>query len=90
MSEIRLHNPELKVDTVINGDIQIVGTDIDDLIEVGMLDSSTIPSTKLSRVISAIIGQLGITWDGNVGFWDPMDRGLGGGIFMSNSWESIE
>lgn len=90
MGEIRLHNPELEVEAVESNDVEIVGTDIDDLITIGMLDSETVPSSKLSRIISSILGQLGITWDGNVGFWDPMDRGLGGAIFISNSWESIE
>lgn len=90
MSDIRLHNPELKVESVGDTTVDVISTDIDELIEIGILDSSTIPSTKLSTIVSAIIGQLGLTWDGDVSFWDPMDRGLGGGIFVSNSWESVE
>jgi hypothetical protein len=90
MSDIRLHNPELKVEAIEDGAIQVLDSGIDSLIEMGILDCETVPSTKLSRIISAIIGQLGMTWDGEAGYWDPMSRGLGGGIFMSNNWERVE
>lgn len=90
MSEIRLHNPELKVEAVEDGTIQVLDSRIDSLIEMGILDCETVPSTKLSRIVLAIIGQLGMTWDGEAEYWDPMSRGLGGGIFMSNNWERVE
>ncbi len=89
MSEIRLHNPELQANPLEIGTIRIIDASLDDLIDIGFLDSPTLPSSNLLRVLDEIFDQLGMTWKGDPLFWDPMDRNLGGGVFISNIWQEV-
>ena len=89
MSEIRLHNPDLQANALETGDIRVVDASINDLIEIGLLDSPSLPSAGLLRILDEIFDQLGMTWKGDPQFWDPMDRELGGAIFISNIWQEV-
>lgn len=89
MSEIRLHNPDLQANPLETGTIRVIDASIDDLIDIGFLDSTTLPSSALLRVLDSIFDQLGMTWKGDPQFWDPMDRNLGGGVFIANIWQEV-
>lgn len=90
MSEIRLHNPDLAVVPSTSGSIEIYTPIISEFLDVGLLDSDNIPSEKLTRIMDGVIDQLGITWASDPRYWDPLDRGLGGSVFISNFWQSVE
>jgi hypothetical protein len=88
--EIRLYNPELSVSEIEDGIVRIIDATPSDLIEIGVMDSETVPSEKLTRIITAIFGQLGMTWSGEASYWDPMERSIGGTVFVSNPWMRVE
>ena len=89
MSEIRLHNSDLQANPLEIGNIRVIDATIDDFIDIGFLDSPTLPSSSLLRILDEIFDQLGMTWKGDAQFWDPMDRNLGGGVFIANIWEEV-
>lgn len=89
MGDIRLHNSTLKNESVGTGPIQIIDMSINELIETEMMESSSIPSIDLLRLLDSISDQLGVTWRGDPLFWDPLDRGIGGAIFITNFWQEI-
>lgn len=89
MNFIRLENGQLKVDQVGTGDIKIIDATLEDLIAEGFMDSETMPSNKIIQVMDGISDQLGLTWKGAI-TWDPLDRNLGGAVFMSIPWRAVE
>lgn len=89
MPEIRLENQGLKVTSVGTGDIAIIDATPEDLIANGYLDSNNLPSSKLLTILNGIAEHVGLTWEGATHF-DPLDRGLGGAVFMSNIWREVE
>lgn len=89
MNFIRLENVQLKVDPVGTGEIKIIDATLDDLIAEGFMDSETIPSNKILQVMEGVSDQLGLTWKGAF-TWDPLDRNLGGAVFMSIPWREVE
>lgn len=89
MSDTRLHNSQLKNETTGTGSVIVIDLGVDDLINIGMMESETIPSPELMRVVDAISDQLGISWKSEPLFWDPLDRGLGGAVFITNIWREI-
>lgn len=89
MAEITLYNKDLRVRGVGTGSIRVIDASIEDFLEIGFLDSETLASAKLSRLVATINDQLGLTWK-SATFWDPLDRTLGGAAFMSNIWREVE
>ena len=88
-SELFVPNTSLQVKPLQKGDIQIIDALISDLIAAGFMDSETIPSDRILSLISSIEDQLGLTWK-SAATWDPLDRNLGGAVFISSPWRQVE
>lgn len=87
--EIRVENKQLRVEAPGTGEIKLIGSDLEELIEEGFMDSETVPAAKLINMVDEISDQLGLTWKGAT-HWDPMGRNVGGAVFMSNIWRIVE
>jgi hypothetical protein len=88
-TDMYVRNKNLQVTPVQTGDIKIIDSILEDLITADFMDSETMPSDKLLSLINDLEDQLGLTWKGAT-TWDPLDRNLGGAIFMTMPWRQVE